>query len=230
MNLKALFNVTYGMYVVSSHSGDKKNGQISNTMFQITAEPPTIAVSINKQNLTHEYIVASGVFTVAVLSDEAPMTYIGQFGFKSGRDIDKFASVEHKVGVTGAPIPLQYALSALEAKVISSLDCGTHTLFVGKLVNAETLLQGTPMTYSFYHAVKGGKSPKNAPTYVKPAETVAPTAAKYKCTVCGHIYDETVGDPDAGIKPGTLFADLPSDWVCPVCGVAKDSFKLLPTS
>jgi len=173
LDLKALFKVGYGMYVVSAQSGEKLNGQVANTMFQITAEPPTVAVSINKLNLTHDYVTHSRAFSVAVLSEETPMTYIGQFGFKSGRDLDKFAGTEYKLGSTGAPIPLDYALAFLEAEVIGELDCGTHTLFLGKLVNAEVLAEGTPMTYAFYHEVKRGKSPKTAPTYIKPESVQA---------------------------------------------------------
>ena len=127
MDLTALFKVGYGMYIVSSKNGEKLNGHIANTMFQVTAEPPTIAVSINKQNLTHDFVSNSRVFSVAILSEETPMTYIGQFGFKCGRDIDKFADTEYKIGVTGSPVPLDYALAALEAEVIGELDCGTHT-------------------------------------------------------------------------------------------------------
>ncbi|KAF0196988.1 MAG: flavin reductase domain-containing FMN-binding protein [Bacillota bacterium] len=172
MDLTALFKVGYGMYIVSSQYGGKLNGQIANTMFQVTAEPPTIAISVNKQNLTHELVSNSRVFSVAILSEETPMTYIGQFGFKCGRDIDKFAGIEFKLGGTGSPVPLEHALAALEAEVIAELDCGTHTLFLGKLVNAEVLAQGRPMTYAYYHEIKRGKSPKTAPTYIKPEPKV----------------------------------------------------------
>ena len=118
MDLTALYKVGYGMYIVSSQYEDKLNGQIANTMFQITSEPPTIAISINKQNLTHELISKSSVFSVAILAEDTPMTHIGQFGFKSGKDIDKFAGIEYKLGVTGSPVPLDYALAALEAEEI----------------------------------------------------------------------------------------------------------------
>lgn len=214
MDLTALYKVGYGMYIVSSKYEDKLNGQIANTMFQITAEPPTIAVSVNKQNLTHEFISKSRVFSVAILSEEAPMTHIGNFGFKCGKDIDKFAGIEYKLGVTTCPIPLDYTLAALEAGVIAELDCGTHTLFLGKLVNAEVLAQGTPMTYAYYHEVKRGKSPKTAPTYIKPEPKVV-HVAKHKCDVCNYVYDEAQGS----------FEDLPDDWACPVCNEGKAAFR-----
>lgn len=226
MDIKTLYQVSYGMYVVASVKGDKFNGQISNTVFQITSEPPTVAVSINKQNLTHEFIRDSRVFAASILSQDTPLSFIGNFGFKSGRDIDKLAQVNYKVGKTGAPIVLDHTLGYLELKVINEVDVGTHTIFTGELVEAETLRSGEPMTYAYYHIVKGGTAPKTAPTYIK-EEKVVKKVAKYRCTVCGYIYDPEKGDPDGGIAPGTPFEEIPDDWVCPVCGASKDQFEQL---
>jgi rubredoxin len=161
------------------------------------------------------------------------MSFIGHFGFKSGRDSDKFAGIDHRFGVTGAPIVLSHGVAYLEAEVQGSLDSATHTLFVARVVAAEVLdSDAEPMTYSHYHQVKRGRSPKTAPTYVAPAkekaqlpETEVPVLAKWVCTVCGYIYDPAVGDPDGGVAPGTAFEDIPDDWVCPVCGVGKDEFE-----
>jgi len=227
MNLKALRKVSYGMYIVTSHLDGKPNGQIANTVFQVTSEPATIAVSINKQNLTHEFIEKSGVFAVSVISKDAPLTLIGNFGFKSGREMDKFSSVNYKIGVTGSPVVLDSAVAFLEAEVINSLDVGTHTIFIGKIVNADVLSDDEPMTYAFYHLVKRGTSPKNAPTYIKaePKEKEEKAVKKYRCKICGYIYDPEKGDPDGGIKPGTPFEEIPDDWVCPVCGASKDEFE-----
>ena len=168
MDPKALYMLTYGMYVVSSKKGEKMNGQIANTVFQTTSEPPMIAVCINKQNLTHEFIEESGVFTTSILSTETPMTFIGHFGFKSGRDIEKFSGdIGYKMGVTGAPIALDYAVGYIEAEVVGKADAETHTLFIGKVVDAGVLEDKPPMTYAYYHEVKKGKAPKTAPTYIK---------------------------------------------------------------
>ena len=167
MDMKALQKVSYGVYVVCSKKGDKPNGQIANTVFQITAEPATIAISINKQNLTHECIAESKKFTVSILSTEAPMAFIGTFGFKSGRDLDKFQNIKSMNGITGMPMVMDYTLACLEAEVINSLDCGTHTLFLGKIVDTRIIDEkAEPMSYAFYHTVKGGKTQKNAPTYI----------------------------------------------------------------
>ena len=164
MNTKALWKISYGIYIVSSRKDNKFNGQIANTVFQITSEPPTIAVSICKTNLTHEYITASKIFTASILSQEAPMQFIGNFGFKCGRNIDKFKDIKYKAGVTGAPIVLDYSIGYLEAEVISAMDVGTHTIFVGQVVDAEIMNEKEPMTYDYYHKIKGGKPPKSAPT------------------------------------------------------------------
>lgn len=107
MNSKTLYKISYGLYVISSKIGGKFNGQIANTVFQVTSEPPTIAVSINKQNLTHECIQGSRFFAVSILSNETPMKFIGNFGFKSGRESEKFRDISFKVGITGAPVVLE---------------------------------------------------------------------------------------------------------------------------
>jgi flavin reductase (DIM6/NTAB) family NADH-FMN oxidoreductase RutF len=136
MNLNALYKLGYGMYIVGSYKGDKLNGQTANTVFQVTSEPPTVAVSINKNNLTHEFIEASKVFSASVLHQDTPLPYIGGFGFKSGRDVDKLKGVNYKIGQTGAPVFLDHATAYLEAEVINSTDVGTHTIYIGRIVAA----------------------------------------------------------------------------------------------
>ena len=229
MNPKTLHKISYGVYVICSKNGEKINGQIANALFQVTSEPPTIAVSINKQNLTHEYIKKSNFFTVSILSENTPMIFIGNFGFKSGRDIDKFKDVEYKLGKAKVPIILDNTLACIEAKVIDKIDVGTHTIFIGRVEDAEILTEDKPMTYEYYHKVKGGFSPKTAPTYSsevdKETKKEEEKMDKYVCKVCGYVYDPEKGDPDNGIDPGTKFEDVPDDWVCPVCGVGKEDFE-----
>jgi len=225
MNLKALHNLSYGLYVVASGKQGKLNAQIANTVFQVTSDPPTIAVSINKQNLTHEFISESKVFTASILSQDTPLSFIGHFGFKSGREVDKLKDVNYKLGETKAPIVLDHSLAYLEAKVINQLDVGTHTIFIGELVGADVLREGEPMTYAYYRQVKRGTTPKTAPSYIEERKEEVSKMAKYKCTVCGYIYDPELGDADGGIKPGTPFEEIPDDWVCPVCGASKDQFE-----
>lgn len=228
MNSKTLHKLSYGMYLVSSKKGEKYNGQIANTVFQITSEPPTVAVSINKQNLTHEYIRESKVFTVAILSKNVPMNFIGLFGFKSGREVEKFAETKYRLGKTGAPIVLEHCIGFLEAQVIAEIDAGTHTIFIGRVMDADVFLDEEPMTYAYYHEIKRGGAPQTAPTYIKderPRE--GGSGEKYKCNVCGYIYDPNQGDPETGIAPGTPFSRLPADWVCPICGAGKEEFSIV---
>lgn len=167
MNEEALYRLNYGVYIVSTKSGEKINGHTANSVFQVTAEPPKIAVCINKGNFTHELLNESGVFSVSILSEKAPMKLIGNFGFKCGRDVDKFKDVNYRKGKTGAPIILDYTVAYLEAEVVKSMSVGTHTLFVGKVVEAELLNDDKPMTYEYYHRELKGKEPEAAPTYRK---------------------------------------------------------------
>ncbi len=167
MNTKALHLISYGMYVICSKKGDRINGQTGNTLTQVSSEPPIISVCINKGNLTHEYIKDSGVFSASILAQDTPLNVIGRFGFKSGRDENKFEGVNYKLGETKAPIVLDHTLAYLEARVINHVDVGTHTIFIAELVAAEVIGEGEPMTYAYYHQVKRGTTPKTAPSYHK---------------------------------------------------------------
>ncbi len=231
VDLESLFTLSYGLYILSSRKGERVNGQISNTVMQITATPPQFAIAVNKVALTHDFIESSGVFAVTVLGESAPMKLIGLFGFKSGRDVDKFAEVGCSTGVTGCPIVREHALACVEAKVTCTLECGTHTVFVGEVVDAKRTAEGRPMTYAYYREVLRGKTPPTAPTYRAAATTMkqknegGSRVKKYVCDVCGYVYDPEKGDPESGVEAGIAFEDLPDDWVCPVCGVAKDQFS-----
>jgi len=225
MNLKALQKLGYGLYVVCSKKGEKFNGQIANTIFQVCSEPPVIAVAINRQNLTHDFINQSKVFTGSILSQDTPLNFIGNFGFKSGRQVDKFKGVHYKLGETQAPIVLDHALAYLEAKTAGQVEVGTHTVFLGVIIGADVVKEGEPMTYAYYHQVKRGTTPKSAPSYVEESKKAVPSVIEYKCNVCGYIYDPEKGDPDGKINPGTSFEQIPDSWVCPVCGASKDMFE-----
>jgi rubredoxin/flavin reductase (DIM6/NTAB) family NADH-FMN oxidoreductase RutF len=225
VNLETLHFLTYGLYVVASIKEGKMNCQIANTVMQICSDPQVITAVINRGNLTHDYIASSQLFTTSILSIDTPIRFIGDLGFKSGRTADKFAGVDYKVGMTGAPVVLDNTLAYLEARVVDQLDVHTHTIFLGEVVDAQIIKQGEPMTYAYYQHVKRGTTPKSAPSYVAEQKEAKPIMDKYECTVCGYIYDPEKGDPDSGVKPGTRFEDLPADWTCPVCGAGKDQFK-----
>jgi flavin reductase (DIM6/NTAB) family NADH-FMN oxidoreductase RutF len=174
MDPKSFFKISYGVYIVSSKKGGVFNAQVANSMMQVTSDPPQIALAINKGNLTHEFIKESGVFALSILSQDAPLNLIGRFGFKSGRDMDKFADLAYRLGKNGCPFLTEHTLGYLEGKIVKNLDVGTHTIFVGEITEAEVLAEGEPMTYAYYHQVKRGTTPKAAPTYVSTKTEVKP--------------------------------------------------------
>ena len=231
INPETLFQLNYGMCILSSAKDGRANGCVVNTVFQAVPDPVIIAVSVNKECLTHEYITESRVFSVSILGEETPMSFIGRFGFRTGRDIDKFKKVNRKGGITGAPIVLDNSTGYIEAEVIKRIDVRTHTVFIGQVVACQTVDKSRiPMTYAYYRDVKHGRTPRTAATYIgmKPKSQIkqgAETMTKYKCLMCGYIYDPDAGDPANGVEPGTAFEDLPDDWVCPDCGVGKDEFE-----
>lgn len=231
LDLDSLFKLSYGMCIITSLKNHRFNGCVVNTVFQVTPEPPIVAVSVNRQCLTHEYIIDSRVFAVSILSQEARKVLIGKFGFRSGRDIDKFEQVKYKTGQTGSPIILDDTAGFIEAEVIESIDIETHTLFIARIVGCETLDEDKePMTYAYYRDIKHGRTPKTAATYIKTKSTAklkegVTNMKKYKCLLCGYVYDPAVGDPDNGVGAGIAFEDLPVGWVCPDCGAGIDEFE-----
>lgn len=234
MNFESFFSLTYGLYIVSSEDSGQKNGYVANTVFQVTAEPPQLGVSCSKNNLTTGLIAASGKFSVSVLKQQSSADLIGLFGYKSGKEADKFKSVQHTTGKSGVPIVTQDSVAWFECEVSGQIDVGSHIIYIGKVLDCEILdKDATPLTYAWYREVKKGLSPKNAPTYVDPAKVESKATAKthsgkrYQCLACNFIYDPAVGDPDSGIEPGTEFEDIPDDWKCPVCGATKDMFEEL---
>ncbi len=164
----ALFKIQYGLYVVTSKADDKLNGQIATTVMQVTDTPIKVMVGLSKNTLTHDMVQDSNAFGVSVLAQDAPMTFIGKFGYKSGRKSDKFSDTNFEENITGVPLVLDHAVMVLEANVIQTLDIETHTLFVGELQSNRMVQGGEAMTYEYYHTVLRGKSPENAPTYIKP--------------------------------------------------------------
>lgn len=234
MDISSFFKVTYGLYLVCSRDGNNFNGHVSNTVFQITAQPAQFAVASHKNNLTSKYIQKSKVLSICVLQQDVNLEFLGPWGFKSGTNVDKFRGIKYKIGITGAPIVLEKTIAYIECEVVNEIDTGTHILFIGKAIDAEIIDHfAKPLTYDYYRGVIKGLSPENSPTYTvheleSPKHHVEPPEAekpkRYQCTVCGYIYEPEEGDPDSGIAPGTAFEDIPDDWYCPVCGVSKKDF------
>lgn len=212
MNTDIFRNMSYGVYIVSTMDGERPTGCIANSIMQITSSPATIAVSINHDNYTNGCIEKSGKFAFSILAEDSDAGLIGNFGFRSGKDVDKFAHVDYEM-VQGVPV-VKFTCGYVVCKVIDKMETATHTVFLGEVMDADVYEgMGDPMTYSYYHKVIKGKSPKNAPTYI-PEEVEAEVEpngkkVKYVCQVCGYVYE---GD------------QMPEDYKCPICGVSAERF------
>ncbi len=213
MDTKILRNMSYGVYLVTSVDGDRPVGCTANSAIQITSNPATVAVSINHDNYTNGCIKKSGKFAISIMEEHSDASLIGIFGFQSSKDVDKFNGVSYEM-VEGVPVFPQtngYAVF----KVTGSMETSTHTIFVGEMLDGAVTGSGTPMTYAYYHNVLKGKTAKNAPTYVEEKEDLEKVTdtdgkTKWRCTICGYIYE---GD------------ELPADFVCPICHATADQFE-----
>ncbi len=212
MNKNVFRNLSYGVYVISTLDGMRHTGCIANSVMQITSSPASVAVSINHDNYTNSCIEKSGKFAVSILSENTDPGIIGTFGFRSGKDSDKFAGIKHQV-IEGIAIP-DDCCGYIICKVTGKLETATHTIFLGEALEGDTIGNGPAMTYAYYHNVVKGKSPKNAPTYIPDeADTSPETEDTWVCSICRYEYD--------GAIP---FEELPDSYVCPVCRQPKSKF------
>lgn len=166
MDLNAFFKITYGVYIITTKFEDKLNGMVATAVCQVTAEPVRMTLGINKESLTHEFIMKTGCVGVNALRQETGFNFIGNFGFKSGRSTNKLEGIGFTPGITGVPQLLDNTVAVFEGKVIDKMDAGTHTIFLVEAVDARTLTEETPLSYEYYHKVIKGKSPKFAPTFI----------------------------------------------------------------
>ena len=167
MDVTALYKFQSGLYVVSAKDGEDVGACIINTGLQLTSTPLQVMVAVNKQNHTESVIEAAGHFALTVITEAANMLYIGRFGFRTSVDYDKFDGIEHLTTELGDPFTPECSACMLACKVVGTLDVGTHTIFVGEIVDAEVLSDETPMTYNYYHTVLKGKTPAKASSFVK---------------------------------------------------------------
>ncbi|HPD59559.1 MAG TPA: flavin reductase [Paludibacteraceae bacterium] len=221
IQLEALYKISYGLYIVTSGDRNQGNGFVSNTVFQVTSQPQRFAVCCNKDNYSASFIQQFKAFAISILAQDTSAELIGKFGYKSGREMNKMTDVKVIFKETNVPIVLDSSLAFFECKLVDVFDVGTHWIFIGELVSAEIVDDtGEPLTYAYYREVKKGFSPKNAPTYIDQSKIETKTenamSKKFKCPICGYIYDEA--------EEKVKFSDLPDDWVCPVCGSEKSEF------
>ncbi len=193
----ALFKIGYGLYVVTSNDGIKDNGAILNTVVQVTNTPNKIAVTINKANYSHDVIKLSGIMNINCLSTDAPFSVFENFGFKSGKDTDKFAGTDFTRSENGLCVLSKHINAFMSLKVEQYIDLGTHGMFICALTEAQVISDKETMTYDYYH--------KN----VKP-KPEAKKAKGYVCKICGYVYEGET---------------LPEDFVCPLCKHPASDFE-----
>lgn len=210
MNKNTFRKLSYGVYVISTWDKGRPTGCTANSVMQITSEPATIAISMNHDNYTNQCIQESGKFAISILGENSNAETIGVFGFKSGKDYNKFDDVKHHI--KGNMPVIADACGYIVCDVIDKMETSTHTVFLGKVTDADTLEEDNAMTYAYYHSVIKGKSPKNAPTYI--AEETDKPKESYVCSVCRYEYNGEIP-----------FEELPDDYKCPICGQPKSVFK-----
>lgn len=212
MDITVLFKLSYGLYVVGCMDGDRPVGCTINTCFQVTSENPIFAISLNKNNYTLEAIKRNPRFSLSILAEDSDPGVIGQFGFCSSRNVDKYADYGYDV-VDGAPIVKGRFAGRLILDALNFVDGETHMVVLARLV--ETVKgEGTPMTYDYYHRVVKGKAPKTAPTFVAERDEAKeePKCAKrrYRCNLCGYVAE--------------FDGEMPADYHCPICKVDSTQF------
>lgn len=203
MNSEILKNISYGVYVITTTDGTKSTGCIANSVMQITQD--TLAISMNHKNYTNECIKKQRKFAVSILSTNVEDNIIPTFGFQTGREVDKFLNTE-KVSIDGLDV-IKDSIGYLICELVDTLETETHSVFLAKIKDGEIFKNETPMTYAYYHQVKKGTSPKNAPTYIESKEETG-----YKCKICGFVYK---GD----------ITKEKDDYICPVCKQPKSVFE-----
>lgn len=199
----AMHKLTYGLFVLTAKDGNKGNGCIINTVTQVTSEPNRISITVNKSNYTHDMIVKTGEFNVSILTENSKFETYKHWGFQSGKNVDKCEAISFKRAKNGIIYIADETNAYISAKVISSIDLGTHTMFIADVTAMEVFSDDNSVTYDYYH--KNIKS------------TTQKSDAKKKgfiCTVCGYIYE---GDT------------LPDDFICPWCKHPASDFEPINT-
>ena len=197
---EAMYKLTYGLFMLTTTDGEKQNGCIVNTVSMLTDEPKRIVVFVNKSNYSEELLKKTGIFNVSVLDESVPFEIFKQFGFQSGRDVDKFEGGRYETSENGLYYLPKHCNAVLSGKVIDSYDYGTHTLFVAEVVEAKKLDGGKSVTYEYYQS------------HIKPrpeAPKAEEAGEKWVCQICGYTHE----------------GPLPDDFICPWCKHPAEDFQ-----
>lgn len=192
----AMFKISYGLFVLSAKEGERDNGCIINTVTQVTYAPQRMTIAVNKENYTCKMIEKTGLFNVSVLTEDVPFSIIQHYGFQRGGQVDKFADGQGLRSENGLKYIDKYTNAYLSGKVIDSVDCGSHKIFLADVTEAVILSDSPSVTYAYYQDHIKPKPEKKVKGYV--------------CKVCGYVYE---GD------------SLPQDYVCPICGHGREDFE-----
>ena len=204
MDKKAIYNLSYGVFMVSTKAGEVANGCITNTCIQVAGNPVRIAISVLNSNYTCDLIKESGIFAVSILDNDCTFETIKHFGFQSGRDVDKFGNITPPTDCNDVPYLGWQSCAVISGKVVEQHDLGTHTLFIAEVVDAKVLSDKEPITYAKY---QNEIKPKNNAASAK--EDVKKIVG-WRCKICKYVYE--------GSK-------LPEDYACPLCGHGADDFE-----
>lgn len=197
VDTNALFNISYGLYVVTSKLGEKHNGLIVNTVMQVTDTPNRVAVCINKVNYSHDVIKQTGIMNVNCLTESTPFEVFKQFGFQSGKDTDKFAGEQIKTSENGLVVLKENINAFISLKVTDYIDLDTHGLFVCEVTESEIVSGEKAVTYTYYQQnIKPKPQPQKKKGFV--------------CKICGYVYEGEV---------------LPEDYICPLCKHPASDFE-----
>ncbi|MBR1701766.1 MAG: flavin reductase [Lachnospiraceae bacterium] len=208
MDKKALYCLSYGVFMLSTKCGDKVNGCITNTGIQVANSPTRIAISVINANYTCDLIKESVVFALTLLDSTCNFYTIQHFGFQSGRNVDKFANLQCPVDVNGAPYLNWQACAVISGKVVESHDLGSHTLFIAEVVDAKVLSENPPLTYADYQSkVKPKAETQKADASQSKTEK---KIVGWRCKICNYVYEGS---------------ELPADFSCPLCGHGPEDFE-----
>lgn len=197
MEKKAMYQLSYGLFVVTAKEGEKDNGCITNTVMQVTSTPNRISLAVNKENYTHDMIVNTGAFNVSVISEQASFELFRHFGFQSGRDTDKFADYQSMSrSENGIYYVTEGTNAVLSARVYQMIDMVTHTLFLADVEDGIVLSDIPSATYAYYQK------------HIKPKPEKKQTG--WRCRICGYVYE---GE------------ELPTDFICPICKHGAEDFE-----
>ena len=203
MNPKAMFNISYGLYVLTANLDGKDNGCIINTVTQVTSDPNQITIAVNKLNHTRDMIAASKKFTASIISQNADFELFKRFGFQSGKNVDKFAGfTAAQRGANEAMIINEGTNAYIAGWVTQEIDLGTHSLFIARVTDMDVLNDTPAATYAYYH--QNIKPKPQAPAPSQSGKTI------WRCKICGYEYE---GD------------ELPADFTCPICKHPASDFE-----